>query len=250
MKKPSISVIIASLHEDNELQQTIDSCLSQVRVRVRVIVSLKVKSEKPLIEHNVVGDHAVVTIRRDDQGIADAWNNAIDFVDTDYVSFLGAGDYYISPKSLESLFEGAPNLSLSNVVIYGDQSILRPGGKLDPFPAPPIGHEKQALKGRMVIPHASSLWPATLFRCCRFDESFRIALDYEYALRTLNLVQYHYVATPVAVITTDGVSNRPSSLLRVVAEDARAKKQNGCSPLTSFIYNLKRILRWMINLAK
>jgi len=249
MNAPSIAIVIASLHDDDELRRSVDACLAQTGVRLQVIVSLKSGSETPQVERTIAGNHALVTIRRNDRGIADAWNHAIDVVDTDYVAFLGAGDHFTSPTSLAMLLEQAPDLSAANVVLYGNQSILRPDGGIEPFPAPPTGREKLALRGRMVIPHASSLWPAPLLRCLRFDESFRIALDYEYALRTLALVRYHHVATPVAIITTDGVSNRPSSLMRVVVEDARAKRQNGFSPYTSIRLNAKRLLRWTTSLA-
>lgn len=250
MTTPSITIVIASLYEDDALRQSVNACLAQVGVKLQVIISLKADRDTPQVESNLDGNHAVVTVRRKDQGIAEAWNYAIDHVSSDYVSFLGAGDHYFSQHSLSALFDDIPDLSASNVVIYGDQSILHPDGSIDSFPSMPAHRVKQALKGNMVIPHASSLWPATLFRRFRFDETFRIAIDYEYALRMLPMVNYHYVATPVAIITTGGVSNRPSSLMQVVAEDVRAKRQNGYFPYTSLYLNAKRILRWSINLAK
>lgn len=242
---PSITIVIASLHDDDALKASVASCLAQTGVEVHLVLSLKSADNPPQVERRLEATKSVVIVRRNDSGIANAWNGALDYVETDFVGFLGAGDYFDSPQSLAALVRNAKGFDAANLVLYGDQQVLRRDGASTPFPRPPVGLEKKALEGRMAIPHASSLWPTALLRCLRFDESFRIALDYEFALRSLELVQYRHVATRVAVITTDGLSNRPRSLLRVIAEDARAKRNNGLSPYSSPVLNLKRFLRWM-----
>ena len=243
---PSITIVIAALTDDDSLSTTLASCTSQRDVQLDVIVSLKDKGA-PRIESRTEAGCTVTTIRRDDTGIANAWNHAIDRVESDLVGFVGSGDRFVSEWSLSQLVAGSSDDGGPDLVLYGDQLILRPDGSLDPFPAPKKNHEHRALRGHMVIPHASSLWPTVVVKRLRFDETFRIAIDYEFALRARDAVRYRHVPVAVAVITTGGLSNRPGMLLKVVAEDARAKLKNGLTPASAFNVNAKRILRWMMS---
>ena len=246
-ESPSIAIVIASLQDDEALRASIESCLSQEAVQLQLVVALKAATDPPAINTTETRGKTLTVVRRDDLGIADAWNFALDQVRADLIGFLGAGDRFHSTTSLSDLLAGLPRGAKPASVLYGNQQIVLPDGRLKPFPAPPVGREKRALEGHMVIPHASSLWPMSLLKRQRFDNSFRIAIDYEYALRTLAETDYVHVAVPVAVITADGLSNNPSSLLRVIAEDARAKRKNGFSRFSSIGLNAKRIIRWMIS---
>ena len=125
IESPSVAIIIASLYDDEELHKTIESCLSQIEVRLQIIVSLKYKTEYLLKEQKIIGDHEVIIVKRDDLGIANAWNNAIELINSNYVNFLGAGDYFCSSTSISSLLKWSNGVIEPCTVLYGDQFILK-----------------------------------------------------------------------------------------------------------------------------
>ncbi|MGR2661897.1 glycosyltransferase [Chromobacterium haemolyticum] len=247
---PIVSVIIASLRDDEALAMTVDSCLAQSGINLEIVTFIHnpdYEVTAPLVEIQQVNDKKLVKLHGNDSGIAEAWNAAVRLASGNFVVFLGAGDVFFSVNSLSKILEMAPPESLKDksTVIIGLQFIRGSEGNLKPWV--PCGNpEDGGLSRGMAIPHASSLWPRKLWDLDEFNQKFKIALDYEYALRVREKVKYMVIASQVAIIEPGGLSNTPSRLIDVVFEDINARKINGLPAGYFSIINFKRLIKWAV----
>ena len=248
---PIVTVIVATLAEDAAFYKTLESVSSQSDISVEFVGFIfdeKYDLANPDIKLQNLRGKQITLLRGKDGGIADAWNAAISYAQGTYLCFLGAGDYFCSADSLAALLSSHSEMNvLSNscLVFYGNQFIQLADQKISPWLQQGDPNEKGLNRG-MIIPHASSLWPRVLWNSESFDRTFRIALDYEFALRVSRQVQFVYVDCPAAIIQPGGISNAPSHMLRVVKEDIRARLKNGFSARIFSVVNAKRIIRWLL----
>lgn len=245
-----ISVIIASLNIDDSLIHTIDSCQKQIEVHLDLIISIKSRTDLiPRVVEDLSGNYPVSYIYYNDKGIADAWNISIKYASGDYFNFLGAGDLFIYPLSLNKLslpYQQSDSEQTNTLVTYGKQLIncnrLRHSHIYFP------GNEHRYIRSFMAIPHASSLWPKLLFKLTTFSIGYPISVDYDFLLRTHNLLSFRFVDFPIATILPGGLSNRPEKLLSVIIQDFKIKTSLGFNPFTGILLNIKRLLRWLFRI--
>lgn len=247
--EPEVSVIIASMSEDAAFSVTMQSCLDQEGVDLEIVSFIKDASFdilSPMIQKKHTEGKKITILRGNDCGIADAWNQAVEHASGRLLVFLGAGDVFLFTRCIENLLKAATksNDISENSVIIGMQFIRNNDNSLHYWK--PCGDPSgDGLLHGMAIPHASSFWPRSLLKVEKFDRNFKIALDYEYALRVRKNVKYVEIACPVAIIEPGGLSNKPSRMIQIIREDARARRKN-CLP-SRYInkINFKRFVRWV-----
>ena len=243
-----LTVIIATLDEGAPYKKTVESCLSQIGVDIEVVVFVKDNLhslKNPSVSMQSINGVRITTIRGHDLGIADAWNTAIRYSTGDHLCFLGTGDFFYSNTSVRDIFSLAAKLNKINCVFFGEQLVRMTDIYFIPWSKNKY-FDPISLKNGMVIPHASSFWPRELWVNRIFDASFKISLDYEFALRVMGVVDFFKLDVIVAVIEPGGLSNSPKKMLQVIAEDIKARKINGLPPNKYSILNIKRTLRWIL----
>jgi glycosyltransferase involved in cell wall biosynthesis len=160
--------------------------------------------------------------RRDD-GIYDAWNQAVAQARGEYVCFLGADDAWSDPAALQALFDAidaqgqAPDLvSARGLVIAQDERPLATiGARWDYL----------GVRRRMLICHPGAFHRRTLFESLGpFDTRYRIAADYDWILRLPASTRHLFVDRIVVHIQDGGASRKRR--LRTTAEHWRIQARN------------------------
>jgi glycosyltransferase involved in cell wall biosynthesis len=224
---PKISVIVAVLNGKDHLQRCIDSYVRQTHPNKELII-LDGGSSDGTVDIIRQNESSIAFWRScQDRGIADAWNAGLARATGDWVIFHGSDDRFSSVDAIESI---VPFLDPTLDLVYG--KLVFEGG---PFSGVEIGAEwdERHFRRRMTTPHPASFLNKNLFReLGEFDETFTIALDYEFLLRKSEL-RARFVNRTVSIMEANGVSmtSRTKSLM----EARRAQIKNRSNP-TPIIY--------------
>ena len=168
-------------------------------------------------------------ISEPDSGIYNAWNKALEQAKGEWICFLGADDYLWDEHVLERVAEQLELIPHDILVAYGQIMLLNTNGEsLYPI-ADPWEKIKFRFRQIMCIPHQGVMHRRSLFeRHGKFDESFRIAGDYELLLRELKTANAAYI--PGIVITgmrRGGISSNPLNAIEAMKETRRAQQIHG-----------------------
>lgn len=140
-----------------------------------------------------------------DRGIGDAFNKGIARCRGKWIIFMNAGDYFVDSHVLTK-FSTVLHESGRYDIIHGDVQQVDKFGKCYRTVGGPLNRRK--FKFHMSIPHQAIFHNRTFFDLYGlFDESLRIAMDYELLTRKKDL-QALYVAAPVAATLVGGVSQQ------------------------------------------
>jgi hypothetical protein len=114
-------------------------------------------------------------------------------------------------------------------VVYGQLALVSTRGDLVEMLGRPWETVKRQFRKGNSIPHPGTMHHRNLFETHgTFDESFRMAADYELLLRELKSRDALFVPEVVVVgMQLGGMSNAPSNALLQIQDVARARSQNG-----------------------
>jgi glycosyltransferase involved in cell wall biosynthesis len=208
---PSISVVLAVRNGAATLQRALDSVFEQTHPAVELIV-MDAASTDGTVE---ILERSTARIdyweSKSDRGIYHAWNKALDRATGDWICFLGADDRYHAPGALAAVAEALALDTEGHRVAYGGLEKVWPDGRIyhargsqwDP-------RRRRRFRRGVMIPHPATFHHRTLFELHgRFDESFRIAGDYEFLLRELLDHDPLYIPEVVVDMAAGGLSDRP-----------------------------------------
>lgn len=165
-----------------------------------------------------------------DNGIYDAWNKALGHISGQWVLFLGADDRLVTKDSLQqaigllcalpedALYMATPVVETPNahaIITVDAAHMLCPSQCL-----------AQDIPQGMVLPHQGLFHRATLFEGRRFDDSFRIAGDYDFLARTWTLGKVVIRDTPLVCMAAGGVSSALESMWRGEWEQLRISRRH------------------------
>ncbi|MDW5377028.1 glycosyltransferase family 2 protein [Halomonas sp. HP20-15] len=245
MKELKISIITASYNS----QRTIGDA----------IASLK-RQDWSAVEHIVIdglSTDATVAIARDalttrdilvsekDQGIFDALNKGLSRASGDIVGFLNSDDLLADDRVLSrvaSCFED-PDVG----AVYGDLQYVSADNLskvIRYWRSGPFSHHK--VKRGWMPPHPTFYMRRELYQLLGgFDDSYRIAGDYEALLRYLCYedMRVAYLPQVLVKMRLGGASNGTlKAILNKTREDFRAMQKNGINPFVALPYkNLSKL---------
>ncbi|MGZ8214435.1 MAG: glycosyltransferase family 2 protein [Methylosarcina sp.] len=226
---PLISIVVAVYNGREVLQQCVDSIASQTYKNKELIVidgGSKDGTVDLLMKNQ---DRIGYWLSEPDKGIYNAWNKALPRVRGEWICFLGADDFFWDTTVLEGMSKHLQKLPSAVRVAYGRLMILDSDGKeLYPLgqPWPSI---KDRFKHSMCIPHPGVMHRKSLFeQHGQFDESFRIAADYELLLRELPMAEAFFAQDLIVVgMRQGGISSTASNLWLALGEIRRAQRMHG-----------------------
>jgi glycosyltransferase involved in cell wall biosynthesis len=134
-----------------------------------------------------------------DNGIYQAWNQAVDIATGIWICFIGADDRFISPIDL-SLLENSIE-KYNYLTFQGLYKGRHYGRSLDM----PITIASFA-KGWRIM-HQGSVYKKDLLETHKFNESFRICGDFEHLIRVHRLLKYKHVSSNLLEVGSEGVSS-------------------------------------------
>lgn len=250
---PSISIVVAVFNGALTLQRCIDSVARQTYPHKELIVIDGGSSDGTDEILKASNEKIAYWVAEPDRGISHAWNKALLRAHGEWICFLGADDLFWDTTVLGRISEQLRGLSPSIRVVYGQNMLVNGRGES----LYPMGASWQTLKGKfrtsMCLPHPGMMHHRSLFeQHGPFDESFRIAGDYEMLLRELKHADALFIPNLIiAGVRQGGISSNPNSSLLVLAESRRAQRMHGrrFPPLIwmwSMIKVYLRLLLWLV----
>ena len=213
---PLISIIIAVLNGARTIQHCIDSINAQSYRQIEIIIMDGNSSDGTVDIFKKNASQLAYWESNKDRGIAHAWNKALDIAKGDWILFLGADDWLDNEQAIER-FVPYLNRYQDDDLVYGQITLGNDKGGLvlgEPW------LPKKFLR-RMTIPHQACFHERKLFdRAGRFDETYKIAMDYELLLRAWPL-RAHYC--PIMVTQMGGYGLSSTLISVALAEFRRAQ---------------------------
>lgn len=228
-KKPLITIIVAVFNGVDMLQQCIDSVVNQIYQNKELIIIDGGSSDSTVDLLKSNSKKISYWISEPDKGIYNAWNKGLLQAKGEWICFLGSDDYFWDIQVLNRMSEELVKLPGSIRVAYGQVMLLnRSGDVLHPV-GEPWDVVKKSFRQFMCIPHSAVMHRRSMFeQNGLFDESFRIAGDYELLHRELKAGEACFI--PDLIVTgmrQGGVSSNPENVLVVMRETRRTQKMHG-----------------------
>lgn len=250
---PQISIIVAVYNGAKTLQHCIDSIAGQTYKNIELIVIDGGSSDATveIIESN----HGKIAswVSEPDRGVYSAWNKGLLRSHGEWICFLGADDFFWDSHVLEQMADSLSKTPSDVRLVYGRVMLL----DHDDAPLYSIGEPWDVVKERfrqiMCIPHPGLLHRQSLFKQLGpFDESFKIAGDYELMLRELMHANANFVPNIITVgMRQGGISSSPANAIESLREIRQAQKINGIRfPgrrwMTAILRVYLRLLLWQL----
>ena len=225
---PLISVVIAVYNGRATLQQCLDSVTQQTYAHVELIVIDGGSTDGTVDLIRANSQKMTYWISEPDRGIYNAWNKALAQAKGDWVCFLGADDYLWDAQVLARMAEQLVLVPPDIRVAYGQIMLLNNAGSELYVLGEPWANIKQRFKQTMCVPHPAVMHRRFLFTDNgNFDETFRIAGDYELLLRELTAKDAFFVGGIVmTAMRQGGVSTNPANTLFGLREVRSAQIKN------------------------
>lgn len=220
---PLISIITATFNSEKTLKDTIKSLLNQTFLDFEYIIIDGKSTDKTLsiiksFENRFKEKGIQFTwISEQDTGIYNAFNKGVKIANGNWISFLGSDDYYFenalelytnqikSLKSYKDLVHS--NVNLGNRKIINDKWTWR------------------SFRRKMVLAHAGAFHNKLFFeKYGLFNESYKIAGDYEILLRARENLKTHWFNALTVFMSDGGASNH--EVIKVYKETKKAILEN------------------------
>ncbi|MDA3843103.1 MAG: glycosyltransferase family 2 protein [Candidatus Kapabacteria bacterium] len=175
-----LSIITVCLNEAKTIEKTLKSVIDQTFTDYEYIVIDGDSTDGTLEITDEFRDRIDIVISEPDTGIYNAMNKGIKKATGEYVFFLNAGDNFLNKHVLQLLFSKAPSADL----VYCDMSVQINNGFVLRKQTP-----KSITKAFMYadsIPHQATFTKKEMFvKHANFDESYKVAADYELSLNLI-----------------------------------------------------------------
>jgi len=183
-------------------------------------------------------------ISEPDSGIYNAMNKGINLATGNYLLFLNAGDYIVDKDVLSKMAEKI-NKDNADYNIYCGDIIAED----------PVLRRRYQVPNRLrninavtlffwTVPHAAAfIKKDSLAKFGGYDESFKIASDYDFFIKALIVekMKFKYIAFNISFFQTGGISSTPANKGSLKSENLKIiKKYYGTFP--AFIYNFTFLL--------
>lgn len=233
---PLITVVVAVYNGAKTLQQCIDSFKCQTYPNKELVIIDGASSDDTvaIIEAN----QAKVTYWESerDRGVYHAWNKAILRARGEWIAFLGADDVFADEHALEAL---AAAISPGLDFVWARVAIVAPDGQVRALTGSPWDWDR--MKRTQVVAHPGGLHRRGLFdERGLFDDSYRIAGDYDFLLRCGRQVRAAFVDRVVVSFADGGLSSKQRT--RLLAEKRRIHSRHPeIGPLRAQLYHVQTL---------
>jgi glycosyltransferase involved in cell wall biosynthesis len=203
--KKSLSIITVNRNNDTGLKKTIDSVISQTYTDFEFIIidGASTDSSAEVIKEN--SSYFSYWVSEPDNGTYHAMNKGIKASVGEYCLFLNSGDYLVDNNVLEMIF----SWDVKADIVSGNVLKMRLNNKFRRVSSPQsVSLHKLCIHS---LPHQATLIRKRLFdETGYYNESFRIASDWEFFLKALVLHEksYQHISLDISYFRIGGVSSR------------------------------------------
>ena len=236
-EKPYITIITSAYNAAETLERCLTSVEDQTFPDIEHIIVDDGSSDntaKIIEEHAQNKDSRISwwTSYKPNRGIYAAWNKALPHIKGEWVQFLGADDYLHSENTMEQAALHLKEIDSHIPIAYGKIAFFTSDPDEEKIKMKHWRGEnwevmkKPFFKGRC-LPHPATFHRSALFtEYGEFDDTFRIAGDYDFLLRVLKGKEAHFFDLPIVMMQMGGVSTNPKHAVRLVRETYRVMKKN------------------------
>ena len=119
-----------------------------------------------------------------DSGVYNAWNRALDRATGDWAIFLGADDFFMSPHSIAQCHRHLRGMPSHIDMAYG-ALLMGSNGKAEHLLNRTMHRAYNTFLSDMGVPFPATFIRVPVLQRERFDDSYKIAGDFEFAARIL-----------------------------------------------------------------
>jgi glycosyltransferase involved in cell wall biosynthesis len=225
-----ISVVIGVKNGAATLQHCLDSIAVQDAAERETIVidGASTDGTLELLEANARVGKITGFVSEPDRGLYEAWNKGVRRSRGEWICFLGCDDAFHDPTALRSLLAAAHAAAGSARIVYGlVHRVTDRGVVAETWGEPWAAARARAFAGFM-IPHPGTLHHRSVFEeRGLFDESYRVAGDYELMVRELLLRDPLFVDRVVVDMRFGGMRSKPAAIYQTLQEVQRARAAHG-----------------------
>lgn len=246
MKTPLITIITSTFNSASTLRDTIDSIISQTYQNIEYIIIDGGSTDGTL---DIIKSYSDVFEEKNfsfkwksepDTGIYNAWNKALKMVTGDWVVFIGSDDYFKSNALIKEMIPFLnSSLKQNYKFVYGKIEHISLNNKLVEVAGKPWSIQKKRFRYIMNLGHSGCFHHINLFKeHGDFDETFKIAGDYEFLLREFKSKENNafFVEKILVVMREGGVSANLKNRLTLVKENQKARKLNGITTFSRELF--------------
>ncbi|MDX8410932.1 MAG: glycosyltransferase family 2 protein [Mariprofundaceae bacterium] len=228
-KPPHITIIVAVFNGVDTIQQCIDSVADQTYEHKELIIMDARSTDGTLGTLRSNQEAITYWESKPDKGIYEAWNKALRHATGDWICFLGADDYFLDEHVLERMVPRLNAALPEYRVVYGRLAIVNAAGEYMYSIGEPWEKVEKLFLQLMSIPHVGTMHHRSLFdEHGSFDETFRIAGDYELLRRELRGRKALFLPDIVmAAMRQGGISSNPGNALLQLREVRQARVMQG-----------------------
>ena len=239
---PRLSIIVATWQAAATLERCLKSTLDQDFKHWELVIADGASTDGTVDILKTYDAHIAWWKSEKDNGIYDAWNKALGHAQGEYVSFIGADDYWADPESLSRIFAAIGDDTYDIVTSVG--RVRKPeSGKSSEFGS---AFDYRRIGPRTVVCHPGLLHRRTLFnQYGLFDTRYRIAGDLEFLLRLPEDTRSLHVDNTSVVIDAGGIS-RADTLARLKEQREVLKQCPRYGPLRANLVWLDKLWRYPI----
>ena len=240
---PLISVIVAVYNGAKTLQRCIDSVYDQTYPNKELII-IDGGSTDGTVDLLIANNDKITYWQSEpDNGIYNAWNKALNHAKGDWIYFLGSDDYLWKRSVFEEISSHLFKAESENIrLVYGQVARVTKNDEICCIEGDSWEYTWRGIvaEGICTFTHQGMFHHRSLFETYgKFDESFRIAGDYELLIRAFKEggAALFINGLVVAGMQTGGVT---ANCTKLVKETARARRNNQLRVIT---------IPWLISYA-
>ncbi len=244
--EPSITVIMSVLNGEKFVADAIQSVINQTYPNIQYVIVDGSSADATVDIIKKYSDKIAYWSSERDKGIYDAWNKALKQAKGDWITFIGADDFFLNNNVVEAMIPYLNKaIETGHTYVYGkiqqlaaDMSVIETLGK-------DWNDCRDGFSKEMTLAHSCSFHHKSMFeRNGNFDDSFRIAGDYEFLLREycVNKEFAFFADVDVSAMRSGGISGSLKNRLKMARETQAARKKNGINSISM------PIVLWMIRI--
>jgi glycosyltransferase involved in cell wall biosynthesis len=219
---PRVSVVIAVHNGAATLERCIDSVAIQDYANRELIVMDAASTDGTVEIIKLAADKITYWESKPDRGISHAWNKALAVATGEWISFLGADDYFAQETSLRRLV--AAGLERQGDIVSSRVALVDEDGNLQRVIGEPWNWTR--MKRFQRTAHHGMLHRKSLFHTYgEFSEEFTIVGDYEWLLRLGPDVRAAFVDEPLVCAGSAGRSR--AQLRQAFKQSWRVQARHG-----------------------
>ena len=219
-----ISIILATYNAEKHLERALASIFCQTYPNYELIVQDGASQDNTLEILKKYMPHGGWRSEKD-TGIYEAWNKALERATGDWCLFLGADDCLIGENTLVRCYHHMKRLPKDILFVYG---ALAKGiaGQVQNLDNVPLVEAYRRFTGNLGIPFPATFVRLDLAKKCKFDDSYKIAGDFDFVARYLRSDNITRIPLVVSYMEQGGMSSSAATRPLLLEERGRVLREH------------------------